>query len=110
MVNTPNPATHHSMAGRRGVQRTMCQQNRHSCCAHAGSAAQQAEAPRAGVQNFSRINRQKRYRAAEKNGEQIERNRAENDFLLPDVTETGENCFQADGLAGARFLAGLMRS
>ena len=74
--------------------------------AHAGSAAQETEAPRPGMKNRPRINRQQGHRAAQQHGEQVERDRTENQFFMPDVVESREHSSQTDRLARARLLAG----
>lgn len=62
------------------------------------TGAQQTQPDRANLQYIPRIDRQQRRRPAEQNGEEIERNRAQNDFLFPDIFEPGE-----DGVPASRL-------
>ena len=59
----------------------------HAECADSGSGAQHTKADRAGVENVVRIDRQHRRRAAEQYGEEVERDRAQQDFAAPDEGE-----------------------
>ena len=52
---------------------------------------QEPEAPGAGVEDVAGIDREERDRAAEKHGEEVERDRAEDDLLMPDVAEAGDH-------------------
>ena len=70
--------------------------------ADAGRRAQQAEAPRAGMEHVAREHRQQRVDAAENDREQIERDDAEDDRVVPDVAEAGEQHGEADRLARGR--------
>ena len=80
MVPTPKTATavEHARPGprRSGIPR---QQQRHADGARRRHAAQQAEAPRPDLQDVARVDRQQRHRAAEQHGEEVERDRAEDD-------------------------------
>src|SRR5258707_12078302 len=53
-------------------------------------ASQQAKSPRARNQNFFCVDRQQRHRTAEQYREEIQRDRAENQFVIPDVAESRE--------------------
>ena len=54
-----------------------------------GRGAQPAEPDRAGVEDVAREDRQERDRAAEEDGEEIERDGGEEDRHAPDVGEAG---------------------
>ena len=56
---------------------------------------------RADIQNVFRVNRQQGRRSAEQDGEQIERDRGEDDFRLPNETEPRDQRAQRDLLGGA---------
>ena len=56
----------------------------------AGRRAEEAEAPRADLEDVAGIGGQQRGGAAEKHGEEIERDRAEHDLLVPDIAEAGD--------------------
>ena len=67
--------------------------------ADAGRCAQQAEAPGPDMEHVAREHRQQRVDAAENDREQIERDDAENDRIVPDVAEAGEQHGEAERLA-----------
>ena len=59
--------------------------------ADAGRRTQEAEPPRPGMQDVAGIGGQKRRGAAEQDREQVERNGAEHDLLMPDIAEAGDD-------------------
>ena len=71
--------------------------DRHHDRANSGGRAEQAEAPRADVEDVAGIGRQQRYGAAEEHGEEVEGDGAENDLLVPDVAEAGDDCHHVAG-------------
>ena len=75
--------------------------------AHRGRAAKQAEPDRARVQDRPREDRRERDRAAEEHGEQVERDRAEDDLRAPDEADPGEHGVEARRL-GVRLACGLV--
>ena len=69
------------------------------------TGAEQAKPPRSDFQDVARIDREQRGRAAEQHREEIERDRAEHDLLVPDVAEAGD-----DRLPGGRLGSGPLRA
>ncbi len=67
------------------------EKERHDERADAGRGAQEAEPPRPDDEDVAGVGRQQRRRTAEQNGEEIERDRAEDDLLVPDIAEAGDD-------------------
>ena len=96
MVARPKQATHaNMMPADPPRERPVRQQRRDRQRADRGRRAQQAEPLRAGVEHFVGEDRQQRGGAAEQDREQIERDDAEHDRIVPDVGDAGEECREA---------------
>jgi hypothetical protein len=72
------------------IDRVAGQRQTHQQRADRRRAAQNAEAPWAGMQNVARIDRQQCSRAAKQDGEQIERYRSQDRWIAANEADTGE--------------------
>ena len=91
-VAKPKPATQASIRlPAHPLDRVVCQKETDDGRAHARGAAKAAEAERTDGENVFGINRQERRHAPQKNGEEIERDQAEQQAVRPDITNSGQN-------------------
>ena len=106
MVATPNIATQTNMI--RPIRRVSGQfaSIAETVTAPIGRRrAQDAEPFRAGVEHLVGEDRQQRHRAAEQHREQVERDDAEHDGIVPDIGDAGEECREVDRRARGRRAA-----
>jgi hypothetical protein len=93
----------HCLAGllhRRTMRDEQCADDR----ADGHRVAQPAQSARAGVKNIVREHRQNRHRAAEQHGEQIQRDDAEDDFILINKIKTFDEASHGNRLGRFRFV------
>jgi hypothetical protein len=76
----------------------MRESNRHHGGTDSGRGAQQTQSPGSGVENFASVDRQQSDRPSEQHREKIERDRAQNELLTPDVMQSCERGLQRHGL------------
>ncbi len=105
-MHAPKPATTTNIVGpARRSDRVARDRERGDERADRRRSAQEPETGRPDLEDVLREDRQQRDRAAEEDGEEIERDRAEQHLRPPDETDAGENLVHPGSTFGRRLAA-----